>query len=72
MTYTRRTALMLMAATVLSGPALAQLPPPTDDAKDSFPAQKHFSPYVGRNFPTQLLWGDTHVHTGMYISSCGF
>ena len=28
-----------------------------------FPAQKHYSPYAGRNFPTQVLWGDTHLHT---------
>ena len=22
-----------------------------------------YSPYAGRNFPTKVLWGDTHVHT---------
>jgi hypothetical protein len=42
----------------------AQLPPPTDDVKDAFPSQKHYSPYAGRNFPTQVYWGDTHLHTG--------
>ena len=24
-----------------------------------------YSPYAGRNFPTKLLWGDTHLHTNL-------
>ncbi len=50
----------------------AQLPPPTDDVKDSFPAQKHYSPYAGRNFPTQVFWGDTHLHTGNSMDAGAF
>ena len=41
------------------------LPPPGEDAADAFPAQKHFSPYAGRHFPTRVFWGDTHLHTSM-------
>jgi len=26
-------------------------------------AEKQFSPYVGRNYPTRPLWGDQHLHT---------
>jgi hypothetical protein len=26
-------------------------------------AEKHYSPYVGRNIPDRVLWGDTHLHT---------
>jgi hypothetical protein len=26
----------------------------------------HFSPYSGRNFPTRVLWGDTHLHTEVF------
>ena len=48
------------------------LPPPTDDVKDAFPSQKHFSPYAGRNFPTQVFWGDTHLHTGMSMDAGAF
>ena len=25
--------------------------------------EKHYSPYVGRNIPDRVLWGDTHLHT---------
>ena len=52
--------------------AFAQLPPPTEDAADAFPAQKHFSPYAGRNFPTQVYWGETHLHTGMSMDAGAF
>ena len=56
----------------LSTAAHAQMPPPTDDVKDSFPSQKHYSPYAGRNFPTKVLWGDTHVHTGNSLDAGAF
>jgi len=60
------------AAAVICSTAYAQLPPPTDDVKDSFPAQKHYSPYAGRSFPTQVLWGDTHLHTGNSLDAGAF
>jgi hypothetical protein len=63
---------LFMAALALPGLALAQLPPPTDEVKDAFHAQKHYSPYAGRNFPTQVFWGDTHVHTGMSMDAGAF
>jgi hypothetical protein len=50
----------------------AQLPPPTDDVQDAFPAQKHYSPYAGRGFPTNAYWGDTHLHTGMSMDAGAF
>ena len=52
--------------------ALAQLPPPTDDQQDVFRAQKHYSPYAGRNFPTNVYWGDTHLHTGLSMDAGAF
>ena len=50
----------------------AQLPAPTDAAKDAFPAQKHYSPYAGRGFSTQVYWGDTHLHTGNSMDAGAF
>jgi hypothetical protein len=48
------------------------LPPPSEGAEGAFPSQKHFSPYAGRNFPTQVFWGDTHLHTGMSFDAGAF
>jgi hypothetical protein len=47
---------------------------PATDASNSkaFQPQKHFSPYAGRNFPTNVYWGDTHLHTGMSFDAGSF
>lgn len=31
--------------------------------------QPQFSPYAGRNFPTQVFWGDTHLHTSISVDA---
>jgi hypothetical protein len=28
-----------------------------------------FSPYAGREYPTQVLWGDTHLHTAVSVDA---
>ncbi len=32
-------------------------------------AKPEFSPYAGRNFPTKVLWGDTHLHTAVSVDA---
>jgi hypothetical protein len=32
-------------------------------------AKPQFSPYAGRNYPTRLLWGDTHLHTAISVDA---
>jgi hypothetical protein len=32
-------------------------------------ATKQFSPYAGRNFPTKVFWGDTHLHTAVSVDA---
>ncbi len=64
---------LLALALPLSATALAQDPAPSKESlKDAFPAQKHFSPYAGRSFPTRVFWGDTHVHTAMSMDAGAF
>ncbi len=74
-----RTALLL-AALVFSGGALAQDNTSggqvgemtmTQDDVGLFKAD-NFSPYAGRRFPTQVLWGDTHVHTSNSLDARAF
>ena len=63
---------MAAAAIAICSTAHAQLPPPTEDVQASFPAQKHYSPYAGRSFPTEVFWGDTHLHTGNSLDAGSF
>ncbi len=64
---------LLVLALPLSATALAQDPAPSKESlKHAFPAQKHFSPYAGRSFPTRVFWGDTHVHTAMSMDAGAF
>lgn len=32
-------------------------------------AQPQFSPYAGRNYPTRVLFGDTHLHTAVSVDA---
>jgi len=59
-------------AVLVGSAAYAQLPPPTEDDAHAFPAQDHYSPYAGRGFPTNVYWGDTHLHTGMSMDAGAF
>ncbi|MDQ1345515.1 MAG: hypothetical protein QG586_1046, partial [Pseudomonadota bacterium] len=41
-------------------------------AEKAFPAQKLYSPYAGRNFPTRPYFGDTHLHTSFSMDAGAF
>lgn len=63
----------LIAPAPRVAPAFAQDPvPPPRTLEGAFPAMDHFSPYAGRNFPTQVYWGDTHLHTGLSMDAGSF
>jgi hypothetical protein len=69
----RQSVVLAFAAVALALPAIAQDPiPPAETLEGGFPAQKHFSPYAGRSFPTNVYWGDTHLHTGMSMDAGAF
>ena len=68
--------LFAMAVFSFAGPAFAGdtvgLPAPTMAAEGQYPSQKHFSPYAGRNFPTQVYWGDTYLHANLSLDTRAF
>ncbi len=55
----------------LPGLALAQHDagiPQISDIEGLYPG-KAYSPYAQRSFPSQVYWGDTHVHTGLSLDA---
>ena len=60
-------------AAAVAVPAFGQeAHPPADALNEAFPAHKSYSPYAGRNFPTRVFFGDTHVHTGASMDAGAF
>jgi hypothetical protein len=57
----------------LSGPAFADYAGSVkkEDVEGVFKAPG-YSPYAGRNFPTQVYWGDTHLHTNLSLDARAF
>ena len=45
---------------------------PTDEDSTNVTRGRPYSPYAGRGFPTQVYWGDTHVHTDNSLDAKGF
>ena len=71
---TRAFALFLSALVLLASfSALAQAPVPSAESLEhAYEAKQKFSPYAGRNFPTAVFWGDTHLHTGLSMDAGAF
>ena len=64
--------LFMLTPVVLWGQHSPGLPAPHEEVEKAFKPQKHFSPYAGRSFPTNVYWGDTHLHTGMSMDAGAF
>jgi hypothetical protein len=45
---------------------------PTAEDAGGMAKKPSYSPYAGRGFPTQVYWGDTHVHTDNSLDARGF
>ncbi len=56
----------IFAATTIfaASPALAQFIPSEESLSGLYPG-KAYSPHANRGFPSRVLWGDTHLHTGL-------
>ena len=66
-------AIILCLAIALSGSLAAQdvgLTPSEEDVRSTI-KEPAYSPYAGRNFPTEVFWGDTHVHTNNSLDARG-
>ncbi len=53
---------------VAANPAAAQIKPSKESLSDLYPG-KAYSPYAQRSFPSQVYWGDTHLHTGLSVDA---
>ncbi len=72
-------AIGLVLGTILALPTVAAGQQPSDTgaltkeaATKVFAAKPPYSPYVGRNFPTRPLFGDTHLHTAASFDAGAF
>ena len=61
-----------LAACLLASPVLSQEPPPPRESLSGAFPKRSYSPYANRAFPTQVLWGDTHVHTAASMDAGAF
>ena len=59
--------LVLLASCSIAATAWADQLPTKEDVADI--AAPQFSPYAGRNFPTRVFFGDTHLHTAVSVDA---
>ena len=71
MKTTRLVAAGMLAALALAFPARAQEGVPTRESVETT-FRKQYSPYAGREYPTRVLWGDTHLHTAVSVDGGAF
>ena len=55
--------------TALSSMTIAQEPPPEPASLEQAFKEDSFSPYANRSFPSQVFWGDTHLHTSISMDA---
>ena len=60
---------ILFSIFTLQNAVYAQEYLPDKEGVASALTQKQFSPYAGRQFPTQVMWGDTHLHTAISVDA---
>ena len=69
-----RTTIIILAALTMFLTTLAvfaEPPPEAASLEKAFKADS-FSPYANRNFPSNVYWGDTHVHSSLSMDAGAF
>ena len=63
--------ILIVCSTLMMTPALAMdfgSPTPDSLVKGHYPGIG-YSPYAQRSFPSNVYWGDTHLHTGLSLDA---
>lgn len=68
----RSIAALLVVLFYSSAASAQDIRPGESGGQGKFPARDHYSPYAGRDFPTEVFWGDTHLHTGNSLDAGSF
>ena len=62
---------IFMCGSVTAQKQVGEMTMDTEEGKTIF-KKPSYSPYAGRNFPTQVYWGDTHLHTSNSLDARAF
>jgi hypothetical protein len=64
----------LIACLFIAAPTAAQMPAPPDGAEGLAQTYtgRSYSPYAERDFPSNVFWGDTHLHTSFSMDAGAF
>jgi len=63
---------MVVALTTLPATAQVPVPPDAKEVLSSAYTGKSYSPYAQRGFPSNIYWGDTHLHTSLSMDAGAF
>ena len=63
-------ALLASAQNVVKGGKVGEMSLTPEDVR--LFKERSYSPYAGRGFPTQVFWGDTHLHTSNSLDARAF
>ena len=66
------TSFWFLICLVMNISLIAQITPNSKEDVNESLNKKSYSPYSGRNFPTSVFWGDTHLHTDLSMDAGAF